>query len=228
MASESAYQEFTGKSVEEALKFACEAFKVGLADLPEQQTFQSGNALAVIRSHLRQQPMRLPAATGTAVADGRRSVGAVAKPGCSTGHQLPLLQPRPRRRKVPRLVHRTARIDRRRIKHIPLNHGFTSDSGFLASGAATVSTSITSPFAASGFAVATGALYVTVMSIGANRADRFIFPAYVILGTAGAGVAVRQQPQQLLRAGVLQRRLQWIASLALALLLGLRWRYGAW
>jgi len=33
MASESAYQEFTGKSVEEALKIACETFKVGLADL---------------------------------------------------------------------------------------------------------------------------------------------------------------------------------------------------
>ena len=35
-------------------------------------------------------------------------------------------------------------------------------------------------------------------------------------------------PQLLLRAGVLQRRLQWIAGLALMLLLGLRWRYGAW
>ena len=33
MAIESAYQEFTGKSVEEALKAACESFKVGLADL---------------------------------------------------------------------------------------------------------------------------------------------------------------------------------------------------
>ncbi|MFM7314339.1 MAG: CbiQ family ECF transporter T component, partial [Cyanobium sp.] len=35
-------------------------------------------------------------------------------------------------------------------------------------------------------------------------------------------------PQQLLRAGVLQLRLQWIAGLALAVLLGLRCRYGAW
>ena len=33
MAKESAYQEFTGKSVEEALKGACEAFKVGIGDL---------------------------------------------------------------------------------------------------------------------------------------------------------------------------------------------------
>ena len=33
MANESAYQEFTGKSVEEALKGACEAFKVGIGDL---------------------------------------------------------------------------------------------------------------------------------------------------------------------------------------------------
>ena len=33
MANESAYLEFTGKSVEEALKGACEAFKVGIGDL---------------------------------------------------------------------------------------------------------------------------------------------------------------------------------------------------
>jgi energy-coupling factor transport system permease protein len=35
-------------------------------------------------------------------------------------------------------------------------------------------------------------------------------------------------PRELLRTGVLQRRLQWIAAAALTLLLGLRWRYGAW
>ena len=45
-----------------------------------------------------------------------------------------------------------------------------------------------------------------------------------LLARGGSWIA----PQQLLRAGVLQRRLQWIASLALTLLLGLRWRYGAW
>ena len=44
-----------------------------------------------------------------------------------------------------------------------------------------------------------------------------------LLARGGSWIA----PQQLLRAGVLQRRLQWIAALALALLLGLRWRYGA-
>ncbi|MFZ9849570.1 MAG: CbiQ family ECF transporter T component [Vulcanococcus sp.] len=48
--------------------------------------------------------------------------------------------------------------------------------------------------------------------------------AEALLARGGAWIA----PQQLLRAGVLQRRLQWIAALALALLLGLRWRYGAW
>ena len=34
-------------------------------------------------------------------------------------------------------------------------------------------------------------------------------------------------PHLLLRTGLLQRRLQWIAGLALVVLLGLRWRYGA-
>jgi energy-coupling factor transport system permease protein len=47
--------------------------------------------------------------------------------------------------------------------------------------------------------------------------------AEALLARGGAWIA----PQQLLRAGVLQPRLQWIAALALALLLGLRWRYGA-
>ena len=45
-----------------------------------------------------------------------------------------------------------------------------------------------------------------------------------LLARGGSWIA----PHQLLRVGVLQRRLQWIASLALLLLLGLRWRYGAW
>ena len=44
-----------------------------------------------------------------------------------------------------------------------------------------------------------------------------------LLARGGSWIA----PHQLLRAGVLQRRLQWIAGLSLALLLGLRWRYGA-
>ena len=44
-----------------------------------------------------------------------------------------------------------------------------------------------------------------------------------LLARGGCWIA----PQLLLRTGLLQRRLQWIAGLALVVLLGLRWRYGA-
>ena len=42
------------------------------------------------------------------------------------------------------------------------------------------------------FAVLAAAIYVLAMSLGANRADRFIFPAYFFVGIAGAVVAMRR------------------------------------
>ena len=42
------------------------------------------------------------------------------------------------------------------------------------------------------FPVLASALYVGAMSLGANKADRFIFPAYFFVGVAGAVVAVRR------------------------------------
>jgi hypothetical protein len=42
------------------------------------------------------------------------------------------------------------------------------------------------------FTLLASALYVGAMSLGANKADRFIFPAYFFIGTAGAVVAVRR------------------------------------
>ncbi len=53
------------------------------------------------------------------------------------------------------------------------------------------------------FAVATGAAYVAVMSLGSNRADRFIFPAYFAIGVAGAVVAMR-------RWAPIERAARWI------------------
>jgi hypothetical protein len=46
-----------------------------------------------------------------------------------------------------------------------------------------------------GFAMALSAVYVVAMSAGANRADRFIFPAYFAIGTAGAVAAIRHWPK---------------------------------
>jgi len=44
------------------------------------------------------------------------------------------------------------------------------------------------------FVLALGAAYVLVMSLGSNRAERFIFPAYFAVGAAGSVVAMRQWP----------------------------------
>jgi hypothetical protein len=55
------------------------------------------------------------------------------------------------------------------------------------------------------FALATAAAYVAVMSLGNNRAERFIFPAYFAIGVAGAMVALR-------RWAPAERAAHWIAA----------------
>jgi 4-amino-4-deoxy-L-arabinose transferase-like glycosyltransferase len=42
------------------------------------------------------------------------------------------------------------------------------------------------------YCLAVAAVYVTVMSLGSNRADRFVFPAYFSIGVGGAVVAMRR------------------------------------
>lgn len=44
------------------------------------------------------------------------------------------------------------------------------------------------------FAALVAVAYVAVMSLGSNRADRFIFPAYFVVGVTGAIVAMRTWP----------------------------------
>ena len=64
MASESAYQEFTGKSVEEALKIACETFKVGLADLDFEIIAPGSKGVLGMGA----EPARIVAAPASAIA----------------------------------------------------------------------------------------------------------------------------------------------------------------
>ena len=64
MASESAYQEFTGKSVEEALKTACESFKVGLADLDFEIIAPGSKGVLGMGA----EPARIVAAPASAIA----------------------------------------------------------------------------------------------------------------------------------------------------------------
>ncbi len=69
-----------------------EMLQVRLADLAEQQTFQARHALAIIRPHLRQQPVRFAAAASAAVANCHRPVRCIAQPRRSRRGQLPFLQ----------------------------------------------------------------------------------------------------------------------------------------
>lgn len=64
MANESAYQEFTGKSVEEALKIACETFKVGLADLDFEIIAPGSKGVLGMGA----EPARIVAAPASAIA----------------------------------------------------------------------------------------------------------------------------------------------------------------
>jgi len=64
MASESAYQEFTGKSVEEALKIACETFQVGLADLDFEIIAPGSKGVLGMGA----EPARIVAAPASAIA----------------------------------------------------------------------------------------------------------------------------------------------------------------
>jgi peptidoglycan/LPS O-acetylase OafA/YrhL len=73
------------------------------------------------------------------------------------------------------------------------------------------------------FAVCTSAMYVAALSLGRNKADRFIFPAYFILGVAGSLVAVHRWErvnrlaQRLARLPPYALPLMWLALFLLAL-----------
>jgi hypothetical protein len=55
------------------------------------------------------------------------------------------------------------------------------------------------------FAVATVVLYVGLFSLSDRRADRYIFPAYYVVGAAGGVAALRASSRLCRLAGVLDR-----------------------
>jgi hypothetical protein len=65
-----------------------EIFGVRFSDFAKQETFQAGSALAIIRSHLRHQPVRFSAATSAAVTDCGGSTLLVAKARRRAGSEL--------------------------------------------------------------------------------------------------------------------------------------------
>jgi len=104
MASESAYQEFTGKSVEEALKIACETFKVGLADLDFEIIAPGSKGVLGMGA----EPARIVAAPASAIAGSapKRSTEpaprAAAPREAAPRAERPARAPRPERTSAPR------------------------------------------------------------------------------------------------------------------------------
>ena len=82
-------------------------FQVRLADLAEQQTFQARHALAVVRAHLREQPVTFATAASTAVANRHRPVRCIAPSRRRRRGQLPFLQNHVGAGKFVHLSHRT-------------------------------------------------------------------------------------------------------------------------
>ena len=126
MASESAYQEFTGKSVEEALKIACETFKVGLADLdfeiiapgskgvlgmgaePARIVAAPASAIAGSTPKRAIEPAPRAAATGEPAPRGAASRSSRSERTTSTRAERPARSPRPARAERPERAPREA------------------------------------------------------------------------------------------------------------------------
>lgn len=126
MASESAYQEFTGKSVEEALKIACETFQVGLADLdfeiiapgskgvlgmgaePARIVAAPASAIAGSTPKRATEPAPRAAATRESAPRGAASRSSRSERTTSTRAERPARSPRPARAERPERAPREA------------------------------------------------------------------------------------------------------------------------
>ncbi len=85
-------REFVGEGAEEASAEVFEVFHVGFANLAEEEAFQAGDTLAIVGTHLGEEPVGFAAATGAAVTDGGGAVGEVTETGRGGGEELALLQ----------------------------------------------------------------------------------------------------------------------------------------
>ena len=112
MANESAYQEFTGKSVEEALKGACEAFKVGIGDLDFEIIAPGSRGVLGMGA----EPARIVAAPISALGGNapKRTGGASAPAPSAPRGDRPERAPRPARgeRSATPTAERTPRPER--------------------------------------------------------------------------------------------------------------------
>jgi hypothetical protein len=93
---------------EHTLTEVVKALDIGLAGLAEEQALKAGVTLAIIATHLSQEPMRFSAPASAAIPDGGGTVGQIAEAGGGTGSELARLEEDARANKVLNLIDRTA------------------------------------------------------------------------------------------------------------------------
>ena len=77
-----------GKVAEQAKAEVLEVFEIGFADFAEEEALWSRITLAIVRTHLGEEPEGLAAAAGAAVADGGGAVVLVTEAGGGAGGAL--------------------------------------------------------------------------------------------------------------------------------------------
>jgi hypothetical protein len=87
-----------------------EVFHVCLTDFPQKQALEARHPLAVVSTHLCEQPVRFSTAARPAVTHSRWPVRFIALPGGSGGQELPWLKERVRKNEHSDLLFRAARL----------------------------------------------------------------------------------------------------------------------
>ncbi len=84
--------EVVGQAREKAAAEVLEVLEVGFADLAEEETFETGETLAIVHAHLREQPKGFAATAGAAEADGGGPSRRITETGGGAGRELPGLE----------------------------------------------------------------------------------------------------------------------------------------
>jgi len=103
--------ELMREALEETLTKAVKIFEVGLTDLAEEQTLQSGDALTVVGTKLGEQPVGFTPAARAAITNGLGSGEVIAQPGGGAGGELAVLENQADVGKVQELVAGTAALN---------------------------------------------------------------------------------------------------------------------
>ena len=77
---------------EDALAEIFKILCVGLADLAEEETVETGDPLTIVGPHLGEEPVGFAAAARTAVADSSGAIRLIAQSGGGTGGELARLE----------------------------------------------------------------------------------------------------------------------------------------